>query len=77
MGEPKTRQSRRTIIISQVAVAALRAHRVMRAEERLAGGPEWNEWDGLVFTTNRGQPLNGSVVTHRFQVILEKAGLRR
>ena len=76
LGEPKTKQSRRTIMIPQVAVAALRAHKARQAAERLAAGPEWDEWGGLVFTTDRGQPLNGCVLSVRFKKILEEAGLR-
>ncbi len=76
LAEPKTKQSRRTIMIPKIAVTALKAHRARQAAERLAAGPEWNEWGGLVFTTDKGQPLNGSVLSHRFKQILKDAGLR-
>lgn len=73
--EPKTRQSRRTIALPEIAVAALRAHRVRQAEEKLAVGPTWTNLD-LVFTSERGQPLNGSVVYARFKTIIKAARLR-
>jgi hypothetical protein len=38
LAEPKTRQSRRTIAIPEIAVTALRNHRVRQAEEKLAVG---------------------------------------
>lgn len=72
--EPKTEASRRTIRLPQVAVAALRAHRVRQLEEQLKAGPKWQD-RGLVFTTSVGAPLDGSSVTHRFQAMLERSGL--
>jgi integrase len=72
--EPKTSKSRRTIAITAMAVAALRAHRVRQAEERLSVGPGWTGLD-LVFTTKKGQPLCGNVVCARFKRILARAGL--
>ena len=75
LAEPKTRQSRRTIAIPQMAVNALKSHRIRQAEERLSVGQGWNDLD-LVFTTAKGQPLCGFVVYARFKRILEAAGLR-
>ena len=74
--EPKTRLSRRAIDLPPTVVASLRAHRRRQLEEELASTDWRNEW-GLVFTTDRGRPLDASSVTHRFQKALERAGLRR
>ena len=74
LAEPKTRQSRRTIAIPEIAVAALRNHRIRQAEERLGVGQGWNDLD-LVFTTAKGQPLSGFVVYARFKHIIKAAGL--
>ena len=74
--EPKTQRSRRTIPLPGVAVEALRAHRVRQIEERLLAGDRWRE-HGLVFTTSIGTPLDGVTVTHRFQKLLDRAGLPR
>ncbi len=35
-----------------------------------------NDWD-LVFTTDQGDPVSGSVVTHQFQALLKASGLPR
>jgi len=41
---------------------------------RLSVGPAWTHLD-LVFTTDKGQPLNHTVVYNRFKRILKAAGL--
>jgi integrase len=74
--EPKSERSRRTIPMPPLVARALRAHRSRQLEERLAGGPAWNEFD-LVFTTTVGTPLDARNVTRRFQSALELAGLPR
>lgn len=73
---PKTKRSSRTLTLPPALVAAFKEHRLRQMEERLLAGPAWtgNEW-GLVFTTEAGAPLNGTVVTHKFQMALHKAGL--
>ena len=57
-------------------VEALRGHRLRQLKERLQAGPLWegNKWD-LVFTSETGRPLHGTVVTHVFRRHLAKAGL--
>jgi integrase len=72
--EPKTRQSRRTIPLPQVAVNALRAHRVSQLEERLLAGDRWVD-TGLVFCTPKGTPLDARNVTRRFQKLLKQTDL--
>jgi len=74
--EPKSDRSRRRLALPAIAVTALRRHRRLQAEERLAAGPLWEDW-GLVFTTATGRPLQGSAVTRGFQQLLARAGLRR
>ena len=71
----KTSRSRRTIVLPQIAVTALKAHRSRQIEERLFAGPLWEE-TGLVFTTTIGTPLEaGNVARRSFKRILRKAGL--
>ena len=70
----KTTQSRRTINLPAIIVAALREHRIRQLEERSAAGNQWKE-SGLVFTTTTGTPLDGRTVTKQFRRILERAGL--
>src|SRR5260221_1133696 len=42
---PKTRRSRRQIAIAGPAVAALRRHRTLQAEQRFLLGPMWQDFD--------------------------------
>jgi len=46
----KTEKSRRTLILPNLCVKALKAHRTKQLEERLKAGAEWID-TGLVFTT--------------------------
>lgn len=48
----KTARSRRTLVLPDVCVKALRAHRTRQREERLKAGARWVD-TGLVFTTYR------------------------
>lgn len=72
--EPKSASSRRTVVLPQVAVEALRAHRTRQLEERLLAGGRWQE-SGLVFTTTEGKPLDARNVFRGFQRLLARAGL--
>ena len=76
----KTRRSRRTLALPDPVVSSLRAHRTRQLEERLTAGPLWDgeHWGDLVFCTALGRPLHGgSMVTKRFQSLLERANLPR
>jgi integrase len=73
---PKSASGRRTIVLGETAVAALRAHKARQAAERLASGSAWRE-RGLVFVRADGEALSASVVTHAFQSHLAAAGLPR
>ncbi len=75
-GEPKTAASRRTIPLGPSTVEALRSHRRLQAEERLRAGSAWQD-QGLVFTTEVGEPLDGREVTRSFRQLLARAGLPR
>lgn len=73
--EPKSDQSRRTLILPDFVVSSLRQHRATQNRERLASGSEWSDWN-LVFTTAAGRPLDDSNVHHAFRRLLDSAGLR-
>lgn len=77
LAEPKTDRSRRTVPMPALVVDHLRAHRTRQMEEQLFAGAQWEgqSW-GLVFATTSGAPLSQAVVTHQFQAVLKKAGLR-
>ncbi|SNR47844.1 Phage integrase family protein [Haloechinothrix alba] len=75
LGELKTPQSRRSVSLPAITVDALKRRRAAQRRERMAAGPQWEEWseaaehDGLVFTSvetggakRAGQPLDPSNV---------------
>jgi len=70
----KTATSRRTLAMPASIAQSLRDHRVRQADESRAKVPPTNGRD-LVFTTERGRPIDGSVVSHHFHEVLERAGL--
>lgn len=76
-GEPKTAKSRRRIELTQLAIAALVAHRKAQKLERIRNAAEWQDLD-LVFTNEVGGPLHPSNMTIRsYRPLLERAGLPR
>jgi integrase len=74
-GEPKTKQSRRQILLTKAAMAALRQHRIAQAEERLRLGPAWDDHD-LVFANEVGRPMEArNLVGRSFARLLARAKL--
>ena len=76
LDEPKTSRSRRTVALPPFVVESLREHRRRQLAERLAAGDKWGDHD-LVFTTRRGEPISGSVLTHELADACKAAGLPR
>jgi len=75
IAEAKTARSRRSVALPAIAVAALRRHKALQAEERLAAGPDWEE-RGLVFSTAVGSLIEpGNLLRRSFFPLLEKAGV--
>ncbi len=74
--EPKTERSRRSLVLPEVVVTALRAHRTRQRMERLVAGSRWVDGD-WVFVSSIGTPLHAATVTRAFQAALAKAGLPR
>ncbi|MFL6238991.1 MAG: tyrosine-type recombinase/integrase [Actinomycetes bacterium] len=72
----KTMRSRRAVAVDPATVAALRAHRVAQAAEKLAAGPEYDDSD-LVFGDRYGHALHPERFTRTFQEQTERAGLPR
>src|SRR5713101_4121478 len=58
----------------RLALGNYEYHKHRQNTERLDAGRAWHDTD-LVFCRRNGYPLNGSVVTHHFQRLLEQAGL--
>ncbi len=73
-GDTKTSKSRRTLKLPNRAAKALKEHRALQVRERLAAGPLWHE-NGLVFTSQTGQPLDDANVRRAFRSITKRAGL--
>lgn len=70
----KTTSSSRTVDISEAAAAVLRQHRKRQLEEYMViGRPEQD----LVFTSERGTPINPHNLTRHFNRTIEQLGLRR
>jgi integrase len=73
----KTRQSRRAVVLSELAVTALAEHHERQAAERERQGADWEE-HGLVFPNTVGGPLDPHNLRQRsFFPLLDRAGLPR
>jgi integrase len=73
---PKSTRSRRTIVLSQRAVAALRVHRDRQAFRRKQVGSAWRDLD-LVFAGPTGGPVDPSWSRQTFYAALAAAGIPR
>ncbi|HZO32355.1 MAG TPA: site-specific integrase [Chloroflexota bacterium] len=74
IGEVKSKNSRRTVMLPADAIAALRAHRIRQNEERLRLGEAWADGD-LVFPSTIGTPIDQRNVIRLFKAALRRAGL--
>lgn len=72
---PKSKQSRRAVVLPAVALDMLKAHRKRQAAERLAAGAAWADNEGLMFTTPKGEPLRQDQVRPALARMLKAAGL--
>ena len=72
--EPKTERSRRTLALPPMIAKTLKAHFARQQQERQDGASSWVD-HGLVFTTPKGTPLDGTAVTKGFHRLLDRAGL--
>ena len=73
-GEPKSDRGRRNILLTPLAVAALRAHRALQAEERIRA-VAWEDND-LIFCNAVGRHIRASNLLRRsFRPLLARAGL--
>jgi integrase len=74
--EPKTSSSRRSVELTERAIAGLKDHRRRQAEERLSLGPAWEDND-LVFPNEIGQPKDPSTASSHLKLVLSRLGLPR
>jgi len=84
--EPKSKPSRRTIALPKLTLSALVEHKRRQEDERLLAGSRWHSpvlicdgqritVDDLVFVNRLGNPFDAPIVTHRFQILLKRAGI--
>lgn len=72
LGEfPKTKASRRSIVIGDVTVTALRAYRINQHQRRLQLGPRWHNHD-LVFDRGDGELIHPSVIRGSLDRLLDR-----
>jgi integrase len=74
VSEPKTAKGRRSLALDPVTVAALRAHRVRQAEEKLAVGGRYRDSE-LVFTGPDGTAVHPERFSDWFRQHVRAAGL--
>lgn len=72
--EPKTRRSRRTIIIPILVAERLRRHQAQQELDFQAAQAPYGE-DGLIFTSTSGAALDSSNVARSFKRLLQRAEL--
>jgi len=72
--EPKTRTSRRRIVLPDVTLKALQEHKKFQEQIRLKAAHKWSE-RGLVFANNHGSYLSADWMRTIFHRLLVEAGL--
>ena len=72
---PKTKTSQRRVTLPNLAIEALRRHRVNQLKERMALGLGRDEC-ALAFTTVTGHPYRPKNFSKAFATIVKRAGLR-
>lgn len=71
---PKTDKSQRLLVLPQVTVAALHAHRARQQDERAVCGSRWVE-TGMVFTTSVGTMIDPRSLLRSFTPIISAPDL--
>jgi integrase len=73
----KTANSRRTLMLPELVLKALKDHRVNQLKERLRAGADWTNPHDLVFTTPTGRMLHPAHVRGVLDGLLAAAGVPR
>jgi integrase len=76
LSSPKTRSSRRQVMLSQIAVDALDRRKEAQKQERTRSGDKWQDTD-FVFTTRDGKALYATNIKSSFCKLLVACGLPR
>jgi integrase len=74
--EPKTRESKRTIVLPHPLVDELRAHRAVVNRRRLAAGSHWDSTHDLVFAASTGGLIDPARDHTEWKALLQRAGVR-
>jgi integrase len=74
LAEPKTESSRRTCLLPDIAVDALRRHRKAQLRRRLEAGSDWHDGD-FVFCRANGTPMVATTLREQYRHVLDAAGL--
>jgi integrase len=69
-------KSRRVITLPTELITALRRHRALQNEQRLAAGSAWEDWD-LVFCQPNGRPIDPRADWAEWGGLLQRAGVRQ
>jgi len=72
--EPKTKSSRRQVVLPQMAVDALARRKIQVTTDKLFIGSDLYKDHDLVFCNNAGAPLDPSGLSRRFKKIATKVG---
>jgi len=72
--EPKTKASRRRIMLSAIAVEALKTHREEQGHVKTTAGERWQEKE-LIFCDTNGNFLGPDKLAGEFTRLLQQAGL--
>jgi integrase len=74
--EPKTKAGKRSIVLSEGNLQALRQHKERQEQQRAIAGERWNDLD-LIFPNSVGMPLDPSNMRLDFNRTLKKASLKK
>jgi integrase len=74
--DPKTRSSRRKVVLSNVALKMLKGHRLYQDQIKVKAGNGWKNMN-LVFYDEIGGYLSVDKILKEFHALLDKAGLPR
>ena len=73
-GDPKTKSSRRKVLLPTIAIEALKAHRSRQEQAKAQAGEKWKEYH-LVFCNTVGNYLWPLTIRKQLYALLKRAGL--
>lgn len=74
--EPKSRTSKRNIVLSPIVIEELKSHKAQQNIQRLQEGDKWHNLD-IIFATPLGKPIDpGNLEKRIFKPTLKRAGIK-